>query len=154
MLLAFYVDLRLHTMPPSKSMAASQIPNLNTLQGPRSLGRGRGRGRGGLPKPESDPTKDKTAKDEIVQQTDQDASVSRLSAVDVGYLNDPFAVHFAEQRMRRFPIINRGIQLVTGCGLEPLTARQVPMFARRQSIFWWMGFWPITLRKRRSRSSR
>jgi [phosphatase 2A protein]-leucine-carboxy methyltransferase len=57
---------------------------------------------------EPDPIEDVVVKDKIVQQTDQDASVSRMSAVDVGYLNDAFAQHFAGERTRRFPIINRG----------------------------------------------
>jgi [phosphatase 2A protein]-leucine-carboxy methyltransferase len=44
-----------------------------------------------------------------VQQTDQDASVSRMSAVDVGYLADAFAQDFAPAgAQRRFPVINRG----------------------------------------------
>lgn len=52
---------------------------------------------------------DKAAKDKVIQQTDQDASVSRLSAVEVGYLDDSFATNFApSQSQRRFPIINRG----------------------------------------------
>lgn len=96
----------------SIQMAAPQIPNLNTLRGPRSSGPGRGRGRGrgqGASRTDApDPTGDVTAKDEIVQQTDQDASISRMSAVDVGYLKDAFAEHFAGERHRRFPIINRG----------------------------------------------
>lgn len=49
--------------------------------------------------------------DKVVQRTDEDASVSRLSAVEVGYLEDPFAKLFVDSRSRgrRFPIINRGI---------------------------------------------
>lgn len=54
-------------------------------------------------------------KDGTVQQTDQDASVSRLSAVEVGYLVDPFANLFVSSspqgQPRRFPIINRGKSL-------------------------------------------
>ena len=56
---------------------------------------------------------EKAATDRIIQGTDQDASVSRLSAVEVGYLRDPFARDFIpserDRRVRRFPIINRGI---------------------------------------------
>lgn len=49
------------------------------------------------------------ANDTIIQQTDQDASVSRLSAVEVGYLDDPFAKYFVSgEGQRKFPIINRG----------------------------------------------
>ena len=80
---------------------ASHIPNLNTLR------RGRGRGRGisrteeaGLP----------SGKDRIVQGTDNDASVSRLSAVELGYLEDVYAAALtpAGSATRRLPIINRG----------------------------------------------
>ncbi|OQE46540.1 hypothetical protein PENCOP_c001G03829 [Penicillium coprophilum] len=63
-------------------LMASHIPNLNTLR--RGRGRGRGLGRTeetGLP----------SGKDRIVQGTDNDASVSRLSAVELGYLDDAYA---------------------------------------------------------------
>lgn len=52
--------------------------------------------------------------DQIIQSTDRDASLSRLSAVRVGYLNDPFTSLFldaSETVERRFPIINRGMML-------------------------------------------
>ena len=92
-------------------MAAPQIPNLNTLRNPPGSGRGRGRGQGRSGRSEVSSEEDKAANDRIVQQTDQDASVSRLSAVEVGYLDDPFAKHFVSSEVhRRFPIINRGTQ--------------------------------------------
>jgi len=48
-------------------------------------------------------------KDTIIQQTDNDASVSRLSAVNLGYLDDSYAQSFVLGRTaRRLPIINRG----------------------------------------------
>ncbi|RPB25965.1 leucine carboxyl methyltransferase [Terfezia boudieri ATCC MYA-4762] len=51
-------------------------------------------------------------KDHIVQQTDVDASGSRLAAVNLGYLVDPYAalLHAGGEndRPRRFPLINRG----------------------------------------------
>jgi len=50
-------------------------------------------------------------KDRIVQQTDIDALLSRCSAVEAGYLDDPFALLFVEKesdRARRYPLINRG----------------------------------------------
>jgi hypothetical protein len=85
-------------LPPSM---ASHIPNLNTLR------RGRGRGR------DAGRTEDSTVpsgKDRIVQGTDNDASVSRLSAVELGYLEDAYATALtpAGCAMRRLPIINRG----------------------------------------------
>ena len=95
-------------------MAAPQIPNLNTLRNPRGTGRRRGRGQ--VASFGSHSQEDKTAKDRIVQQTDQDASVSRLSAVEVGYLDDPFAKHFVPgEGQRRFPIINRGLGSQVPC---------------------------------------
>ncbi|KAJ5682595.1 hypothetical protein N7462_005760 [Penicillium macrosclerotiorum] len=66
-------------------MAAPQIPNLNLLR------RGRGRGRGGSRTVEDGHSNRPSGKDRIVQGTDSDASVSRLSAVELGYLVDPYA---------------------------------------------------------------
>ena len=89
-------------------MAAPHIPNLNTF---RSSGRAFNRLGGNLKSSSSLNVEDeRLAKDKIVQLTDQDASVSRLSAVEVGYLDDPFARLFVSAgQQRRFPIINRGI---------------------------------------------
>lgn len=94
-------------------MAAPHIPNLNTLRNARGTGRGRGRaGLGGSFATGSE--EDKFAKDKVVQQTDQDASVSRLSAVEAGYLDDPFAKYFVSgEGQRRLPIINRGTYVRT-----------------------------------------
>lgn len=65
--------------------------------------RGRGRGRDGGPT---------HSNDAVVVGTDNDAAVSRLSAVDLGYLNDTFARCFVRASdgpsPRRLPIINRG----------------------------------------------
>ena len=91
-----------------QSMSAPEIPNLLSLRG---RGRGRGRGRHGDPSDTSeDPEAAKAKKDKIVQQTDTDASISRLSAVAAGYLDDRFAQEFAPpgETQRRLPIINRG----------------------------------------------
>lgn len=90
-------------------MAAPQIPNLNTLlRGRGGRGRGRGRGRGGIASPGDHGATD-TAADLIVQRTDDDASGSRMSAVELGYLHDPFArAFFGGKTTRRFPIMNRG----------------------------------------------
>ena len=89
-------------------MAAPQIPNLNTLRAARG---NRPFKRGGPVSAEEE----RAVSDKIIQGTDQDASVSRLSAVEVGYLSDPFAKLFVpsenERRVRRYPIINRGISI-------------------------------------------
>jgi hypothetical protein len=50
-----------------------------------------------------------TNRDTLIQQTDNDASVSRLSAVNKGYLRDNYAHSFVLARTAsRLPIINRG----------------------------------------------
>ncbi|KAI9478890.1 MAG: putative leucine carboxyl methyltransferase [Benjaminiella poitrasii] len=46
--------------------------------------------------------------DDIVRGTNDDATVSRLSAVNLGYINDPFVRYFVKRPTRRLPIINRG----------------------------------------------
>lgn len=86
-------------------MSAPQIPNLLTSRGgPRSRG-GRGRGRGR----DFGHQDAQQRKDIDIQSTDTDAAVSRLSAVSLGYLDDPFASYFVSGAgTRRLPIINRG----------------------------------------------
>jgi hypothetical protein len=89
----------------TKIMSAPQIPNLlSSRGGPRSRGsRGRGRGRG------FGHQDAQQRKDIDIQSTDTDAAVSRLSAVSLGYLDDPFASYFVSGAgTRRLPIINRG----------------------------------------------
>jgi len=91
------------------------IPNL--LSGLRSNPRGRGRGRGQSSSfPPADPSfANQVPKlprsEQAIRATDTDAAVSRLSAVQAGYLEDPFAEHFvdATSNARRLPIINRGL---------------------------------------------
>ncbi|KAG0269017.1 hypothetical protein DFQ27_005123 [Actinomortierella ambigua] len=53
------------------------------------------------------------ARDDVIKGTDDDATVSRLSAVDLGYLDDPYVKHFVKRASRRPPIINRGTFLRT-----------------------------------------
>ncbi|KAJ9155007.1 Leucine carboxyl methyltransferase 1 [Pleurostoma richardsiae] len=91
-------------------MSAPSIPNLLSLRGARGgRGRGHGRGRGG-----HSSTASKQGHDETIQGTDTDAAVSRMSAVELGYLDDPFAQYFVHAdapggaSSRRLPIINRG----------------------------------------------
>jgi len=94
-------------------MSAPSIPNLLSLRGAsRGGGRGRGfgRGRGGVGSSSSSPT---PGHDITIQGTDTDAALSRLSAVELGYLDDPFAEFLAQNTApgpptRRLPIINRG----------------------------------------------
>ncbi|KAK3724448.1 carboxy methyl transferase for protein phosphatase 2A [Vermiconidia calcicola] len=55
-------------------------------------------------------------RDRIVQQTDQDASSSRMSAVSLGYLDDPFTRGLyppGDDVPKRYPIINRGTYVRT-----------------------------------------
>ncbi|KAJ2896504.1 putative leucine carboxyl methyltransferase 1 protein [Zalerion maritima] len=94
-------------------MSAPLIPNLLSLRGSRGGNRNRTRrqgGRGGAPAPGSRSGPDH---DSIIQGTDTDAAVSRMSAVDLDYLHDPFAQYFVSSspgtsNSRRLPIINRG----------------------------------------------
>lgn len=90
-------------------MSAPHIPNLNTLR--RGGGRGRLRGRGAPSIGADGPGLRSSGKDRVVQGTDNDASVSRLSAVSLGYLDDPFARALTPPgaEARRLPIINRGV---------------------------------------------
>lgn len=95
-------------------MSAPSIPNLLSLRG-RGGGRGRSRGRGqGLGGSSGGGGSEARGKahDATIQGTDTDAAVSRLSAVEMGYLSDPYARYFVSSLggppARRFPIINRG----------------------------------------------
>ncbi|KAI1327159.1 leucine carboxyl methyltransferase [Xylariaceae sp. FL0255] len=97
-------------------MPAPSIPNLLTLRASRgsagrARGRARGRGRGGGG--DSPYSASTSSPDAIVQGTDTDAAVSRMSAVDLGYLQDRYAQFFVQRPavgnpVRRLPIINRG----------------------------------------------
>lgn len=94
-------------------MSAPSIPNLLSLRGRGGRGGGRGgRGRGGRPGSAS------AAHDATIQGTDTDAAVSRLSAVEQGYLDDPYAEYFVHSAdgppARRLPIINRGMSTCGG----------------------------------------
>ncbi|KNC99526.1 uncharacterized protein SPPG_04917 [Spizellomyces punctatus DAOM BR117] len=46
--------------------------------------------------------------DDAVRATNDDAAISRLAAVNQGYLSDPYAKHFVRRPQRRPPVINRG----------------------------------------------
>ncbi|KAI8053152.1 S-adenosyl-L-methionine-dependent methyltransferase [Gilbertella persicaria] len=46
--------------------------------------------------------------DDIVRGTNDDATVSRLSAASLNYIQDPFVQFFVKKPIRRSPIINRG----------------------------------------------
>lgn len=87
-------------------MSAPSIPNLLSLRGNSRGGRGRGRGRG------SHHSGPPSGRDAVIQGTDNDAALSRLSAVELGYLEDPYAHCFVRTgsgpATRRLPIINRG----------------------------------------------
>ena len=91
-------------------MTAPQIPNL--LDGLRASRPARGNVHGSFKSPRArhDPSRPST--DSVIQQTDDDAAGSRLSAVEVGYLEDDFAKAFASPQMqmglRRMPVMNRG----------------------------------------------
>jgi [phosphatase 2A protein]-leucine-carboxy methyltransferase len=89
-------------------MSAPQIPHLNTLR--RGAGRGRGRGRSSPADAAAGQNVPHIDKDKIIQRTDFDAATSRLSAVECGYLDDPFAKPILPggRAERRLPLMNRG----------------------------------------------
>jgi [phosphatase 2A protein]-leucine-carboxy methyltransferase len=97
-------------------MSAPAIPNLNTLR--RGGLRGRGRGRGAASVGGAPLTSSKIIQhDAIVQNTDNDAATSRLSAVDAGYLEDPYArlMTSGDDVARRLPLMNRGVPTSIHC---------------------------------------
>ena len=90
-------------------MSAQEIPDLRTLLGNRRGGpqRGRARGRGGFG---TSSENNDLLKDTAVRNTDQDAAGSRVSCVELGYLDDPYAKLFTTQTAtRRLPLLNRGM---------------------------------------------
>jgi [phosphatase 2A protein]-leucine-carboxy methyltransferase len=90
-------------------MSGAHIPNLLSSRGPPRL-RGRGGGRGHADGHGNAGSSASSRRDHTVQATDTDAAVSRLSAVALGYLDDPFAQYFVDgSGTRRLPIINRGV---------------------------------------------
>ncbi|KAG2014555.1 hypothetical protein GB937_006516 [Aspergillus fischeri] len=134
------------------------IPNLNTLR--RGGGRGRLRGRGGFgtgaPGEERHGSRGIAAQDRVVQGTDNDASVSRLSAVEIGYLEDPFARALTPpgSETRRLPIINRGTYVRT-TAIDRLVARflEGPSQTKKQIISLGAGSDTRVFRLLSSRSS-
>ncbi|KAH8681200.1 S-adenosyl-L-methionine-dependent methyltransferase [Xylariales sp. PMI_506] len=109
------------------------IPNLLSLRGGRfgrsRGGGGRGRG-GGFPGGGGGGGSSGVAHDATIQGTDTDASVSRLSAVDAGYLEDPFAQYFVAPGhlpTRRLPIINRAC-------IYPLPASGIKLFYKTEFV--------------------
>lgn len=102
-----YTKILMAGNPDGDLMSAPSIPNLLSLRGSRGGARGgRGRGRSGQGSSAG------AAHDATIQGTDNDAAVSRLSAVELGYLDDPYARYFVQSvdgpPARRLPIINRG----------------------------------------------
>ncbi|KAF1979889.1 leucine carboxyl methyltransferase 1 [Bimuria novae-zelandiae CBS 107.79] len=92
-------------------MDNNQIPNLKTLLGRGRGGGLRGRARGGYG---SSTQGDEAVRDNAVRGTDQDAAGSRVSCVEFGYLDDPYAKFFATQSStRRLPLLNRGTYVRT-----------------------------------------
>lgn len=99
----------------------ASIPNLNTLRSGRRGTRLRGRrGTPGQTDADNEPGYGEEdvekARDKVIQQTDGDASSSRMSAVSWGYLDDPYAKPLFQQGKevpKRYPIINRGTYVRT-----------------------------------------
>lgn len=102
---AIFLPLHIAIYHSVAEMSASSIPNLFSMRG------GRG-GRGGFRSRRGGPSTSEAHHESTIQGTDTDAAVSRLSAVDTGYLHDVYAAFFVSRvdgPQRRFPIINRGM---------------------------------------------
>ena len=95
----------------------ASIPNLNTFRRGRGAPRLRRGGKGGHDQDGNpDESSNQFTRDRIVQQTDHDASSSRMSAIALGYLDDSFATAFYQSNEpppKRYPIINRGTYVRT-----------------------------------------
>ena len=105
----------------------ASIPNLNTLKRGRGGSRVRRGGRGTVDDDGAGPSESnvEATRDKIIQQTDCDASSSRMSAVALGYLDDPFAECFfppGDDVPKSYPIINRGTYVRTK-SIDQLVAR-------------------------------
>lgn len=117
-------------------MSDQQIPNLNTLRRGGLRGRERGHDNHDRKTGLGATSRRPISHDQIVQNTDNDAATSRLSAVDAGYLEDPFAKLLTQgvNVTRRLPLMNRGRQryvpLVVSFGVD---CDQGPMFVRPAS---------------------
>ncbi|KAK3657589.1 carboxy methyl transferase for protein phosphatase 2A [Elasticomyces elasticus] len=104
---------------------ASSIPNLRTLRTGRRGHALRGGRSGRTYDDDGEVQSIEAGRDAIIQQTDHDASSSRMSAVALNYLDDPFARAFlapGEQIVKRYPIINRGTYVRTKA-IDKLVAR-------------------------------
>src|SRR5271155_3227987 len=95
-------------------MSAPHIPNLNTRR--RGVGRDRGRGRGLSSEQDGSEEQRAANQDKIVQGTDVDAATARLSAVQNGYMDDPFAHLLVPggTATKRLPLMNRGMICCVG----------------------------------------
>lgn len=106
----------------------ASIPGLNTLRTGRRGLRLRGRADRAIPANPDDEFNERAleaGRDQIIQQTDHDASISRMSAVSLGYLEDPYASLFiapGTEIPRRYPIINRGT-FVRSTAVDQLVSR-------------------------------
>lgn len=113
----FQASTRATDLPLCENINMATIPNLNTLRSGRGGPRRRGGGRGGLSSDgELDERESEAARDRVVQQTDNDASSSRMSAIELGYLDDEFSQQLWPQGQnvpKRYPIINRGTYVRT-----------------------------------------
>ncbi|OCK80024.1 leucine carboxyl methyltransferase [Lepidopterella palustris CBS 459.81] len=97
-------------------MSTSEIPNLKSLLSSRRGGGFQSRRGRGHNNPGASTENIEAVKDSVVQSTDHDAATSRLSCVELGYLDDPFAAAFVtpgEPMSRRLPLLNRGTYVRT-----------------------------------------
>ncbi|KAI8985787.1 S-adenosyl-L-methionine-dependent methyltransferase [Pilobolus umbonatus] len=71
--------------------------------------------------------------DDIIRGTNDDATISRLSAVTQGYFKDPFVHLFVRRPIRRSPIINRGT-FIRSHALDSIVQQFLSMSASHKQI--------------------
>ncbi|KAI7890654.1 S-adenosyl-L-methionine-dependent methyltransferase [Mucor mucedo] len=71
--------------------------------------------------------------DDVVRGTNDDATVSRCSAVTLGYLQDPFVHLFVKKPVRRSPIINRGT-FIRSYAIDSLVSQFLAMEGPKKQI--------------------
>ncbi|CAO3639561.1 unnamed protein product [Mucor hiemalis] len=74
-----------------------------------------------------------TTNNDIVRGTNDDATVSRLSAASLGYLKDPFVQYFVKRPVRRSPIINRGT-FIRNYAIDSLVSQFLTMPGSKKQI--------------------
>ncbi|GAA5813458.1 hypothetical protein MFLAVUS_006936 [Mucor flavus] len=71
--------------------------------------------------------------EDIIRGTNDDATISRASAVSLGYFQDPFVHLFVKKPVRRSPIINRGT-FIRSYAIDTLVSQFLSMAGPKKQI--------------------